>query len=130
MPKSIGFDPSGNLASRRRVGAALDFLVRTLSVAVGIQAPAQGVREPPSAARELDPNMPRTATGTRTGMHKEVPDSVKRPPIDLKKGYRVEVLGRGLYMVTENVYQSMFRVSEERVVLVDAPPLRLSSTRR
>jgi glyoxylase-like metal-dependent hydrolase (beta-lactamase superfamily II) len=34
----------------------------------------------------------------------------------------VQQLGRGLYMVTENVYQAMFMVHERGVVVVDAPP--------
>jgi glyoxylase-like metal-dependent hydrolase (beta-lactamase superfamily II) len=114
--------PSFDEGRSQRISAALAFLVGTLSLAGGIQAPAQSVREPQSAARELGPIIPSTATGTRTGMHEEAPDSAKAPAIDLKKGYRVQLLGRGLYMVTENVYQSMFLVYEEGVVLVDAPP--------
>ncbi|MBU1374921.1 MAG: MBL fold metallo-hydrolase [Alphaproteobacteria bacterium] len=44
------------------------------------------------------------------------------PSIDPAKGYRTQVLGDGLYMVTENAYQSMFLVYETGVVVVDAPP--------
>jgi glyoxylase-like metal-dependent hydrolase (beta-lactamase superfamily II) len=54
--------------------------------------------------------------------HHEVPGSARGPAIDPQKGYRVQSLGRGLYMVTENIYQSMFMVYEAGVVLVDAPP--------
>jgi glyoxylase-like metal-dependent hydrolase (beta-lactamase superfamily II) len=122
MHKSFGFDPSDDLAVGRRVSAALALLVGALSFAVGIQGKAQGIREPKSAAQESYPNSPRAAAGARMGMHREVPDGAKGPPIDLKKGYRIQLLGRGLYMVTENVYQSMFLVYEDGVVLVDAPP--------
>jgi glyoxylase-like metal-dependent hydrolase (beta-lactamase superfamily II) len=44
------------------------------------------------------------------------------PPVDPAKGYRLQALGDGLYMVTENAYQSMFLVYETGVVVVDAPP--------
>ncbi len=44
------------------------------------------------------------------------------PPVDPAKGYRLQELGRGLYLVTDNAYQSMFLVYETGVVVVDAPP--------
>jgi glyoxylase-like metal-dependent hydrolase (beta-lactamase superfamily II) len=44
------------------------------------------------------------------------------PPIDPAKGYRTQKLGDGLFMVTENAYQSIFLVYETGVVVVDAPP--------
>jgi len=68
-------------------------------------------------------NMPGIAPiGARTGKAFEIPDSAKGPAIDPAKGYRLQTLGRGLYMVTENVYQAMFMVYEKGVVVVDAPP--------
>jgi glyoxylase-like metal-dependent hydrolase (beta-lactamase superfamily II) len=51
-----------------------------------------------------------------------LPEAAKGPPVDSAKGYRLEELGRGLYMVTDNGYQSMFLVYETGVVVVDAPP--------
>jgi glyoxylase-like metal-dependent hydrolase (beta-lactamase superfamily II) len=39
------------------------------------------------------------------------------------KAFRLQKLGTGLYMVTDNVYPSMFLVSDRGVVVVDAPPL-------
>jgi len=68
-------------------------------------------------------NMPDIAPiGPRTGKYMDIPDSAKGPAIDAAKGYRVQQLGRGLYMVTDNVYQAMFLVHEKGVVVVDAPP--------
>jgi glyoxylase-like metal-dependent hydrolase (beta-lactamase superfamily II) len=60
--------------------------------------------------------------GVRIDKYLDVPDAAKGPAIDPQKGYRLEQLGRGLYMVTDNAYQSMFMVYESGVVVVDAPP--------
>jgi len=69
------------------------------------------------------PDMPPIAPiGVRIGKYMDVPDAAKGPVIDPAKGYRIQMLGDGLYMVTDNVYQSMFLVYEDGVVVVDAPP--------
>lgn len=60
--------------------------------------------------------------GPRTAKYLDIPDEAKGPAIDPAKGYRLQTLGRGLYMVTENVYQSMFMVYEKGVVVIDVPP--------
>src|SRR5262245_48363237 len=60
--------------------------------------------------------------GVRMDKALDVPASARGPAIDPAKGYRLQNLGRGLYMVTENVYQAMFMVYESGVVVVDAPP--------
>jgi len=67
--------------------------------------------------------MPEIANiGARTGKYMDIPESAKGPAIDPAKGYRIQALGRGLYMVTENVYQSMFMVHDEGVIVADVPP--------
>ncbi|NYT41435.1 MBL fold metallo-hydrolase [Sphingomonas sp. R-74633] len=60
--------------------------------------------------------------GVRPDRYLPVPETAKGPPIDPAKGYRIQELGRGLYLVTDNAYQSMFLVYETGVVVVDAPP--------
>jgi glyoxylase-like metal-dependent hydrolase (beta-lactamase superfamily II) len=60
--------------------------------------------------------------GARMDKAIDVPPAAKGPAIDPAKGYRIQALGRGLYMVTENVYQAMFMVYESGVIVVDAPP--------
>lgn len=60
--------------------------------------------------------------GVRIDKYLEVPESAKGPAIDPAKGYRIEELGSGLYMITDNAYSSMFIVYETGVVVVDAPP--------
>ncbi|MFZ0266427.1 MBL fold metallo-hydrolase, partial [Caulobacter sp.] len=68
-------------------------------------------------------NMPALAAiGERPDHYLPVPLADQAPALDPAKGYRLQQLGRGLYMVTENAYQSMFLVYETGVVVVDAPP--------
>src|SRR5688572_27908196 len=77
----------------------------------------------PGAAGSPYPHMPAIAPiGERTGKYLDVPDSAKGPSIDPAKGYRLQDLGDGLYMVTDNAYQSMFLVYDKGVVVIDAPP--------
>jgi glyoxylase-like metal-dependent hydrolase (beta-lactamase superfamily II) len=77
----------------------------------------------PGASGEPYLDMPEIAPiGVRIGKYRDVPESARGPEIDPAKGYRVQALGTGLYMVTDNVYQSMFMVYEGGVVVVDAPP--------
>jgi glyoxylase-like metal-dependent hydrolase (beta-lactamase superfamily II) len=69
------------------------------------------------------PDMPSIAPiGVRIGKYRDVPASAQGPAIDSTKGYRLQDLGRGLYMVTDNAYQSLFLVYDRGVVVVDAPP--------
>jgi len=60
--------------------------------------------------------------GVRIGRHIEVPAGSQGPAVDQAKGYRLQDLGNGLYMVTDNAYQSMLLVYEDGVVVIDAPP--------
>ncbi len=84
---------------------------------------ADSPEEPRGTAGTPYPNMPWIAPiGVRIGQYLEVPEPAKGPPIDSAKGFRVQKLGDGLYMITDNVYQSMFLVYETGVVIVDAPP--------
>lgn len=67
-------------------------------------------------------NMPAIAPiGVHIDKYMDVPESAKGPPVDPAKGYRIQELGRGLYLVTDNGIQSMFMVYETGVVVVDAP---------
>lgn len=75
------------------------------------------------AAGEPYPQMPSAAPiGVRTGKYIDVPASALGPAVDPAKGYRLQDFGGGLYMVTDNAYQSMFLVYDRGVVVVDAPP--------
>jgi glyoxylase-like metal-dependent hydrolase (beta-lactamase superfamily II) len=94
-----------------------------MGVAVTVNsARADTHEEPPGIAGAPYPNMPEIPpTGVRIGKHLGVPESAKGPAIDPAKGYRLQELGEGLYMITDNCYQSMFMVYETGVVVIDAP---------
>ena len=51
-----------------------------------------------------------------------VPAAAYDASVDLTNGYYVAELSDGLYWVTEGVYQMMFLVTGEGVIVVDAPP--------
>jgi hypothetical protein len=51
----------------------------------------------------------------------QIPEAAKGPAIP-SKGYLVEEIRDGLYWVTEGAYNTMFLVTDEGVVAVDAPP--------
>jgi len=72
---------------------------------------------------EAYPNMPSIPPiGVRISKYLDVPSSSLGPAIETGKGYRVQDLGSGLYMITDNAYQSMFMVYDRGVVVIDAPP--------
>jgi glyoxylase-like metal-dependent hydrolase (beta-lactamase superfamily II) len=68
------------------------------------------------------PNMPEIAPiGVRIGHYLPIPENARGPAVDPAKGYRIEEMGKGLYMITDNAIQSMFMVYETGVVVLDAP---------
>ena len=92
-------------------------------LAIGFMAGMAQAADVPAGADVGYPNMPRIAPiGVRIGDHLAIPAEAKGPPVDPAKGYRLEQLGDGLYMITDNAYQSIFMVYEDGVVVVDAPP--------
>ncbi len=62
------------------------------------------------------------AIGVRNGRYLDLPRAAEGPPVDPAKGYRLQDLGAGLYMITDDIYQSMFLVYDRGVVVIDAPP--------
>jgi glyoxylase-like metal-dependent hydrolase (beta-lactamase superfamily II) len=106
------------------MNAAIKILLTLhIGVLAAAHAAAGATCAAPGCAGTPYANMPEIAPiGPRTGKYLDIPESAKGPAIDAAKGYRVQQLGRDLYMVTENVYQAMFLVYERGVVVVDAPP--------
>ena len=51
-----------------------------------------------------------------------IPSAGVGPPVSNTTGYRVEAFGQGAYMVTDSLYQAIFLVAGDSVVVVDAPP--------
>jgi glyoxylase-like metal-dependent hydrolase (beta-lactamase superfamily II) len=89
---------------------------------VGVRGQSADPTSEPGAAGEPYPNMPLIAPiGVRIGKYLDMPASSQGPPIDPTKGYRVQDLGSGLYMITDNAIQSMFLVYDRGVVVIDAP---------
>jgi glyoxylase-like metal-dependent hydrolase (beta-lactamase superfamily II) len=65
----------------------------------------------PASAERLDPaNIP-------------VPPGAKGPAIPPEKGYLVEEIRDGIYWLTNGTYQSLFMITGQGVVVIDAPPL-------
>jgi glyoxylase-like metal-dependent hydrolase (beta-lactamase superfamily II) len=85
----------------------------------------------PGAAGDPYPNMPSIAPiGVRTGKYIDVPASSQGPVVDPAKGYRLQDLGKGLYLITDNQIQSMFLVYDRGVVVLDAPQAFASKIRQ
>ena len=62
-------------------------------------------------------NMNNTSNAAQT----QIPESAKGPAIP-EKGYLVEEIRDNLYWVTDGSYNTMFLVTDEGVVAIDAPP--------
>ena len=60
--------------------------------------------------------------GVRTGKYITPQPEAFGPTIPAGKGYRLQDLGDGLFMITDNIYQSLFLVYDGGVVVIDAPP--------
>jgi glyoxylase-like metal-dependent hydrolase (beta-lactamase superfamily II) len=76
----------------------------------------------PGTEGEPYPHMPSIAPiGVRIDKYLEVPASARGPAVDPAKGYRLQELGKGLYLITDNAIQSMFMVYDSGVVVIDAP---------
>ena len=78
---------------------------------------------PPNYGADIPyPNMPGIPPiGVRTAKYFDVPDSAQAPAVDPQKGYRLQDLGDGVYLITDNAIQSMFMVYDKGVVVADAP---------
>ena len=74
----------------------------------------------PGAGKEAD--LAIAPIGVKIDKYLDVPASAMGPAIDPAKGYRLQDLGSGLYLITDNAYQSMFLVYDTGVVVIDAPP--------
>src|SRR5215216_4815050 len=98
-------------------------LLAAVTCAAGSYAQSRDASGGQGAAGEPYTQMPTIAPiGVRTGKYMDVPASSQGPAVDPAKGYRLQDLGGGLYMVTDNAYQSMFLVYDRGVVVVAAPP--------
>jgi glyoxylase-like metal-dependent hydrolase (beta-lactamase superfamily II) len=107
----------------RGVTVGAKAVVSTLLFACVTAVSLPGWAAPPGASGAPYQVVPSIAPiGVRVDRYLEVPESARGPEIDPAKGYRIQELGGGLYMLSEGAYQSMFLVYEDGVVVADAPP--------
>jgi glyoxylase-like metal-dependent hydrolase (beta-lactamase superfamily II) len=52
----------------------------------------------------------------------QIPEAAKGPAIPNEKGYLVQEIGEELYSVSDGSYNTMFMVTDEGVMAIDAPP--------
>jgi glyoxylase-like metal-dependent hydrolase (beta-lactamase superfamily II) len=52
----------------------------------------------------------------------QIPETARGPTIPSEKGYLVQEIGEELYSVTDGSYNTMFMVTDEGVIAIDAPP--------
>jgi glyoxylase-like metal-dependent hydrolase (beta-lactamase superfamily II) len=97
-------------------------IIVALAFGFGLLSPARAEALPGEPGQSYKDKPALAPIGVRVDHYFPVPESVAAPSIDPSKGYRLEQLGRGLYMVTDNAYQSMLMVYETGVVVIDAPP--------
>ena len=98
-------------------------IVSTCMFAPSPRAQSTGASSEQGVAGEPYPNMPTIPPiGVRTAKYFDIPASAQGPAVDPTKGYRLQDFGSGLYMITDNAYQSMFLVYDRGVVVMDAPP--------
>jgi glyoxylase-like metal-dependent hydrolase (beta-lactamase superfamily II) len=123
---------SAALASRHRITRAKVRFAPAFALALALACNAPpSARAAPGEAGSPYRDMPRLAPiGVRVDRYLPLPAQAVSDSIDPAKGYRLQKLGRGLYMVTDNVYQSVIMVYETGVVVIDAPPSYSAHLRR
>jgi glyoxylase-like metal-dependent hydrolase (beta-lactamase superfamily II) len=106
--------------SRRHALAAA---VAVICGCAGSDAATVNHRADPAVTDAPYPGMPPAAPiGVRIGRYLDLPAAAIGPAIPAGHAYRLEDFGEGLYMITDNAYQSMFLVHDGGVVVIDAPP--------
>jgi glyoxylase-like metal-dependent hydrolase (beta-lactamase superfamily II) len=103
--------------------ASIGLLAAAISArSATVDAQTHGSGGGPGTGGEPYPHMPSIAPiGVRIDKYLDVPAPARGPAIDPAKGYRLQDLGKGLYMITDNAIQSMFMVYDSGVVVIDAP---------
>lgn len=93
---------------------------RALSAAAVVLAIALPVTGQDLVPYEGAPDIP--TPFTHIAKYAPVLEASMGPAIDPDKGYRVQDLGEGAYMVTEGVYQILVLRTQDGLVVADAPP--------
>ncbi len=114
----------------RRAGAAV--IVGSLLISPpGLAQSNDASGRQATAIVDAYPDMPSIPPiGVKTAKYFDVPASAQGPVVDPAKGYRLQDMGRGLYLITDNRIQSMFLVHDRGVVVMDAPQSFAASIRK
>jgi glyoxylase-like metal-dependent hydrolase (beta-lactamase superfamily II) len=105
-----------------RFGALLLTLIFTLNI---LQFPSQlqqhyqNAIAQQQAINETTSSISNNTNVTTTG---SIPENARGPAIPPDKGYLIQELGDNLYFLTNGAYNTMFMVTDEGVIAVDAPP--------
>ena len=63
-----------------------------------------------------------SSSSSRANNQLAIPEAAVGPTISPEKGYFVEEIRDGLYWITDGSYNTMFLVTDEGIVAIDAPP--------
>lgn len=72
--------------------------------------------------RFVSDNVQQQSTGNTNTTTTHIPKTAKGPAIPSEKGYLVQEIGDQLYSVSDGSYNTMFMVTDEGVIAIDAPP--------
>ena len=72
--------------------------------------------------RFVSDNVQQQSTGNTNTTTTQIPETAKGPAIPSEKGYLVQEIGDQLYSVSDGSYNTMFMVTDEGVIAIDAPP--------
>ena len=104
-----------------RFGVLLLTLIFTLSV---LQFPSQQQLYQTAIAQQQADNETTSSISNNTNVTTtgSIPENARGPAIPQDKGYLIQELGDNLYFLTNGAYNTMFMVTDEGVIVVDAPP--------
>jgi glyoxylase-like metal-dependent hydrolase (beta-lactamase superfamily II) len=72
--------------------------------------------------RFVSDNVQQQSTDNTNTTTIQIPETAKGPAIPAEKGYLVQEIGHQLYSVSDGSYNTMFMVTDEGVIAIDAPP--------
>jgi glyoxylase-like metal-dependent hydrolase (beta-lactamase superfamily II) len=122
MSKPIDNDRNFATGVFRRWSAACIVVVALCGIPAFTRAQTTESTNGQGSAGEPYSKMPSIAPiGGRIGKYIDIPAASQGPAINPEKGYRVQDLGKGLYMITDNAIQSMFLIYDRGVVVIDVP---------
>ena len=102
----------------RKTSFAILLFLTTMFIASFTLTPHSGFASP----QNNNTSVQSEGTPSPSSSSSSIPEAAIGPTIPPEKGYLVEEIRDGLYWVTDGSYNTMFLVTDEGVVAVDAPP--------